>query len=228
MPLPTGTKRLLTCAALAATAIVFYHLGDRDRPENSERRVFAEPPPVTHKQTSPMAAPAHPPLAVAPDNSPDGRGTPVAGPGVKPPEAQTLPAQLRFADEGPDTETPAAVSSEASAVLTIDGKEVKLGRPDALGVFPRQTIEPGAEVAMRVALPEAAEGDPVAVAVEDGGTLDNRQTVLMPRLDAARAVSFRYRAGTSSGLFRVTLRHPTGVKTVELWVGPELALAENR
>ena len=133
-------------------------------------------------------------------------------------KAQVSPAATAAAAKATNT-YPGAGGAEVA--LSIGGKEVSPGAPNVLGVFPRQNIEIGASVPVRVVFPKAGPGDSIIAAVTDGGQLTGNKPGLPLTLDAGRAASFTFTGSREPGLFRVTLRRGMEVKTLEFWAGPE-------
>jgi hypothetical protein len=113
---------------------------------------------------------------------------------------------------------------QVSASVTAGGKEYVV-QPDQVGCFERVVIERGETVPVRVSYPEGNPEDLVVAAVEDGGQINKDQRVLPLHLDKNRQLAFQFTASQEAGIFRVTLRKGTDVKTVELWAGQELKLA---
>ncbi len=77
----------------------------------------------------------------------------------------------------------------------------------------------GGQADVQVQLPEAAPGDQVVVAVEDGGTVGNGKPVQAFNLDENRQVAFQFQATQSLGIFRVSMRHNAQTKIVTFWAG---------
>jgi hypothetical protein len=114
-----------------------------------------------------------------------------------------------------------AQPKQTQATVTIKAKEVALGAPNILGVYPRQNINPGASVPVRVVYPDAQTGDTVIAAVADGGQINGNKPVQVLTLDTDRAAKFTFQGSREPGLFRVTLRKGLDVKTLEFWSGPQ-------
>lgn len=148
-------------------------------------------------------------------------GFTAAAPGLRAGSSSAVPAPV-----GPGEKLPALVPGlRASARMNVRGQSVDL-EPNQVGSFPRVNLDPGQQVSVVVQWPDAQAGQRVVVAVEDGGELNDGQRVLPLDLDGAGSASFEFTAGRGPGIYRVTLRHKQDVKTLEMWVGPELALQE--
>lgn len=112
----------------------------------------------------------------------------------------------------------------AIARVTVDQKSREL-RPNQVGVFERIPAQAGTPMAVEIAYPGGLPDQEVAVAVEDGGSIDNKAAMKLLRLDAQQRIRFRFIPGNSDGVYRVTLRKGTDQKTFEVWVGAPLKLA---
>jgi hypothetical protein len=222
--LSTGTKGLFICAAIATAGILFYLWIDRS-PEEPEDSV-AKPAPAKQRGSQPSTLSGR--KADVPVDLSGTLGAPSPMPGAEKPAALGTPATAQTAstsgadalDKAQQTRTRQA-PADASASVTISGKELKLGAPNILGVYPRQNINPGASVPVRVGYPDAQTGDTVIAAVADGGQINGNKPVQVLTLDTDRAAKFTFQGSREPGLFRVTLRKGLDVKTLEFWSGPQ-------
>ncbi len=100
--------------------------------------------------------------------------------------------------------------------------------PNQAGFFDRvSNIRPGAVIPITVLYPQGRKGEKVVVLVQDGGSLEKEKKVEELTLDSRREISFRFRATSSPGLFRIMLRKGNDEKVINLWVGEEPPVAEN-
>jgi hypothetical protein len=136
----------------------------------------------------------------------------------------TSAAPLTEPAPAPKKQKASLSGEEVSASVTAGGKEYVV-QPDQVGCFERVVIERGETVPVRVSYPEGNPEDLVVAAVEDGGQINKDQHVILLHLDKNRQLAFQFTASQEAGIFRVTLRKGTDVKTVELWAGPEPKLA---
>jgi hypothetical protein len=114
----------------------------------------------------------------------------------------------------------------AEAEVEIAGQPVRLAQ-NQLGVFiPRPVVQPGTQIPITVTFPEAAEGENVVANVLHGGDLDGGEAVLIRPLDEDLAIRFTFTVGKSDGLYQVAIRRGAQVRTVEVWAGAPLKLAE--
>jgi hypothetical protein len=126
-----------------------------------------------------------------------------------------------------------------AAITTADGHTIQNLHPNQVNSFPRVNIQPNDTVQVSVAWPKGSPGEPVVVAVEDGGSLGAvgqsadksaqskaAERVLKLALDDKGQIKFAFTCSAESGIFRVTLRKGAETKTVELWAGALPTLAE--
>ena len=106
------------------------------------------------------------------------------------------------------------------AVVEQNGRRTNLA-PDAMGNFPRVLLKPHERVKVAVSYPDGAPDEPVVLQSEDGGQLDQGDTVKQLRLDASRSVVFEFESDRADGIYRVTSRKGFDEKRLEFWVGPE-------
>jgi hypothetical protein len=120
----------------------------------------------------------------------------------------------------------APADGRAEAVLEVDGKPVRLAQ-NQIGVFvPRPVVNPGAQVPITVRFPDAAVGEKVVAHVQHGGDLDGGEAVLIRPLDEEKALRITFTVGKSEGLYQIAIRRGAQVRTVEVWAGTPLKLAE--
>lgn len=108
----------------------------------------------------------------------------------------------------------------AKAEVTAGGKSYAL-TPNQLGNFQRINVGPKEKVQVQVAYPQGAEGDPVAVVVEDGGHLNENQMSEVAALDKQQNVRFQFQTTGQSGIYRIVLNNGADVKVLNFWVGQE-------
>lgn len=124
---------------------------------------------------------------------------------------------------------PAQSGEPATASVSLPNGQTLQLSPNQIGNFQRVFVGPAVEVPVKVNYPQAQPGDVVAVAVEDGGRIAESGAVAHSgKLDADRALAFRFVATDMIGTHRVVLRKGADVKQLDFWVGSELPVARNR
>ncbi len=192
--------------------------------------VPALPLPIAAPATVPIPAPK-PPVAALPTLAKAAPPTPVrqAAQPVNSAPA-TLPAppaanRLALTDPLP-TQKPLYSGEPASARVTVGGVPTPLLPPNQIGVFPRVYLPQSGQAEVQVQWPDAAPGDQVVAAVEDGGHFADGKPVQAFTLDENREIAFQFQASQSLGNFRVSVRHGAQTKIVSFWAG-DRALALN-
>ena len=203
--------------------------------------------PVSNSQAaspalSPPAALAAAPPATVPVtvSAPPSAAMPALAKAAVPPSAQrasSVPASADSANSAPVTpaappaatrqaltdpmpaQRPFSPGEPASAWVTVGGVHTPLLSPNQVGAFPRVYLPQGGQADVQVQLPEAAAGDQVVVAVEDGGDLANGKPAEAFTLDESRQIAFQFQASQSLGNFRVSVRHGAQTKIVTFWAG---------
>lgn len=195
-----------------------------------------QPAPVAGSQTSVTQAPASPPtsragaLAVQPLAAPAPvvaaqTGDPAAL-GV-PPGAPAAPAAGAESLTDPLPAGQALAPGEPARLrATVGGVQTPPLSPNQIGVFPRVYVPQSGRADVQVQLPDAAPGDQVVAAVEDGGHFADGKPVQAFTLDESRQIAFQFQASRSPGNFRVSVRHNAQTKVVSFWAG-DRALALN-
>jgi hypothetical protein len=97
-----------------------------------------------------------------------------------------------------------------------------------LDEFPRIYVAPGEEAEVRMRWPQAAPGDKVVAAVEDGGQLGHGERVKALEVDANQELSFPFVAGMEPGIYRISVRRGAETKTVQFWASNDPKLSVNR
>lgn len=166
----------------------------------------------------PLAAPT--PVAAAQTGNPT---TPVVPSGA--PASPAAAGAESLTDPLPATQA-VAPGEPARLRATVGGVRTPPLSPNQIGVFPRVYIPQSGQADVQVQWPEAAPGDQVVAAVEDGGHFADGKPVQMFTLDESRQIAFQFQASQSPGNFRVSVRHNAQTKVVSFWAG-ERALALN-
>lgn len=112
-----------------------------------------------------------------------------------------------------------AAGTQGSAVITTGGVTSTL-EPNAEGVFPMVVMAANGNARVVVTCPSGGPGDKVALAAQDGGSVDGR-VVQIARLNEKHEVTFNFSTTANEGLYRVAVRMPQCVETVQFWVGAE-------
>ena len=141
----------------------------------------------------------------------DSSGTAVAADSVTG-STQTRPVSLIG---GQAVEYP---GSFASASVQVGGSNYKL-TPNQLGNFQQVNVGPKQKVHVQVSYPQGSEGDHVAVTVEDGGHLNEKEMSEVASLDTDHNVNFQFQTTDQAGIYRVALRSGADVKVLNFWVG---------
>lgn len=132
------------------------------------------------------------------------------------PESATC--QVSFTSKG--TESSSVTSKGAGKPKEVH----KTHKPalNRIGYFNQiSNVEPQQKVLIEVAYPNAKAGDKVAIAVADGGTLENNQKASVLQLNSQKKLSFNFFADTDLGIYRIMLRKGNDTKVVQLWVGDD-------
>jgi len=171
--------------------------------------------PRSHSKTEPVSQ-------AAPATVQTSQGMPV-------PQSEPQPAATQASAAKSENVTGTARTTEisgerVSAQVAVAGGSPRTFSPNALGLFPRVPIGLEETVQVAVDYPEGAPGDPVTVQSEDGGSLEENQTVIQSRLDDNRQVRFAFTSTQEGGIYHVTLRKGFDEKHLEFWGGPEPAL----
>ncbi len=192
---------------------------------------YAFSPASQQRGTAPVQAKSAGTTEVSNKANPDSQpqvsqtGSAIAGgrPIVQPADPEE-PADTRGPDRLATMSAPAG--GRAEATLEVEGQPVRLAQ-NQLGVFvPRPEVKPGAQVPIVVSFPDGAVGEKVVANVLHGGDLDGGEAVLIRSLDEKKAVRFTFTAGKSEGIYQVSIRRGAQVRTVEVWAGTPLKLAE--
>ncbi len=93
--------------------------------------------------------------------------------------------------------------------------------PNVRGEFPRVSVPAAALIRATVPFPDAAPGAIIFLQAEDGGALHGAASGGALTVGDDRQVTLEFRAATSDGVQRVTLRHGADTQLLEFWVGPE-------
>ena len=108
--------------------------------------------------------------------------------------------------------------SFAAASVQVGQANYKL-TPNQLGNFQQVVVGPKQKVQVQVSYPDGSAGDKVAVTVEDGGHLNEKQMSEVASLDADHNVNFQFQTTDQAGIYRVALRGGADVKVLNFWVG---------
>ena len=121
------------------------------------------------------------------------------------------------------TEQALAPGEPARVRVSVGGISTPLLLPNQVGSFPRVYLPLGGQADVQVQLPEAAPGDQVVVAVEDGGSVADGKPTQALTLDDSHQAAFHFQASQSLGTFRVSVRHAAQTKIVTFWAGERAA-----
>jgi hypothetical protein len=124
-----------------------------------------------------------------------------------------------------DRPTPemAQFGEPASARATVAGRSFAL-KPNQSGEFQRVYVGRNSKVFVEVTYPSAGPGAPVFAEVMDGGRFANGSSAMRLAADARGRVGFDFQTDAEPGTYRVLLRLGEDQKTVDIWVGPPLAV----
>lgn len=114
---------------------------------------------------------------------------------------------------------PLAPGEPAKARVSVGGLRTPFLVPNQVGSFPRVYLPLGGQADVQMQLPDAAPGDQVVAAVEDGGHFADGKPVQAFTLDENREIAFQFQASQSLGIFRVSVRHAAQTKIVTFWAG---------
>ena len=192
-----------------------------------------QPSQVAGSQTSVAQAPASTPIpqsnvpAVQPMTNPAPVAASQTG-STSAPVASSMPslpvaASVAGLTDPPSTGQALDPGEPARLRATVGGARTPLLSPNQVGSFPRVYLPLGGQADVQMQLPEAAPGDQVVVAVEDGGNFANGKPVQAFTLDENRQVAFQFQASQSLGTFRVSMRHNAQTKVVTFWAGERTA-----
>ena len=192
------------------------------QPSQADRSQIATMPAPTNTPAMQVDAPAARPTVapvpmVAAQNG--GLPEPAASPG-----APVSPAAGAEALTDPLSAEQALAPGEPARVrVSVGGVRTPLLSPNQVGSFPRVYLPLGGQADVQVQLPEAAPGDQVVVAVEDGGSVADGKPTQALTLDDSRQAAFHFQASESLGTFRVSMRHAAQTKIVTFWAGDRTA-----
>lgn len=229
----TSTKRLITAGLLVIVALAAaFVIATRETTTPSGQTKLAEVPrePLAPPSAIPQAHPATPTLAPSDvsSNAPLAQSNGIAAPAPNPPAAPPLEPTAVPATRVGYAAQPSQSGERATAAIDVDGKRIEVA-PNQIGNFQRVFVAPGAQVPIRVNYPEAEAGEVVNIEAEDGGLIAESKSVgHVAKLDAEKTLPFHFTVTEEPGIHRVVLRKGADVKTLDLWVGPELPVAQNR
>lgn len=165
--------------------------------------------------------------------APPGQASKVKAARVAPNWAATPSDQMRvihFRDPekvGPyaDRPTPgmAQFGEPASAQVTVAGRNFALA-PNQSGEFQRVYVPRNSTVAVDVTYPAIGAGAPVFAEVLDGGRFIDGSSAMRLAADSRGRVGFNFQTDAEPGTYRVLLRVGEDQKTIDIWVGPPLAV----
>jgi hypothetical protein len=146
-------------------------------------------------------------------------------------DGEFVTAPVRPVDSLVDVQSPSVSVSrgeKVSAWGTVKRQQTPELALNELDEFPRIYVSPGEEAAVRMRWPQAAPGDRVVAAVEDGGQLGGGARVKALELDANQELSFAFVAGMEPGIYRISVRRGAETKTVQFWASNDPKLSINR
>jgi hypothetical protein len=116
-------------------------------------------------------------------------------------------------------------SQAPTASVTVNGATYNQV-PNQLGVFPQIQIQPKGIVQVQITYPRGNPGDPIAIAVQDGGHLIVNDKSAMSQvlgLNGQNSLQFQFQATEQLGIYRISLRNGADVHVINLWAGDNLA-----
>lgn len=128
-----------------------------------------------------------------------------------------------------DRPTPgmAQFGEPASARVTVAGRSFAL-EPNQAGEFQRVYVGRNSKVSAEISYPGAGAGAPVFAEVLDGGRFADGAQAKRLTADARGKIGFDFQTDADFGTYRVLLRLGDDEKTLDIWVGPPLAVRAAR